>query len=269
MNPPSLIINADDFGWTDGHNRAVEQAHREGILNSASLMTTTSGFAEALQILARSPELRVGVHLTLNETPPALSSAQLPALTGSDGQFHDSIRAIVQLWGAGKLRKEIILAEWRAQLELALRAGVPVSRLDSHKHVHLFPPLWDAFLVLAQEYKIPYIRLPLERFSSLAVRRLPFWGAMWMFGLRARSQLRGTRLAYAARFWGFTVSGAFTRPRLEFALAHPAAQGITEIMVHPACITPQVDVLRKKYVWAAEYLFEEELSALIALKKGE
>jgi predicted glycoside hydrolase/deacetylase ChbG (UPF0249 family) len=160
------------------------------------------------------------------------------------------------------------LAEWRAQLEVALRADVPVSRLDSHKHVHLFPPLWDAFLALALEYQIPYVRLPLERFSSLALRRLPFWSAMWLFGLRARSRLRGTGLAYAQRFWGFTVSGAFTRPRLEFALQRPAARGLTEIMVHPARLTPQVEVLRKKYAWAAQYQFEEELAALIGLRES-
>ena len=36
--PIRLIVNADDFGISDSANRAIERAHREGILTSASLM---------------------------------------------------------------------------------------------------------------------------------------------------------------------------------------------------------------------------------------
>ncbi len=268
MNTPKMIINADDFGWTDGHNLAIEQACNQGILNSASLMTTTPGFKQALQIIQNTPKLRVGVHLTLNETPSLSNPTRLPNLTQSDGTFHDSIRKLVSLWSRGKLRTEEAGEEWRAQLERALEANIPVSHLDSHKHVHLFPPLWDAIVNLAQEYQIAYIRLPLERFSALALRRFPFWGAMWMLGLRARQKLRGTPIQFADRFWGFSVSGACTLPRLATALQHPAENGITEIMVHPARITPQVESLREKYVWAAHYQFEEELTALITLRNS-
>jgi predicted glycoside hydrolase/deacetylase ChbG (UPF0249 family) len=39
-----LIVNADDFGLSHSVNQAVIQAHRDGILTTASLMVNESGF---------------------------------------------------------------------------------------------------------------------------------------------------------------------------------------------------------------------------------
>ena len=47
-----LIINADDFGYSSAVNRAVIQAHRCGVLTSASLMINESAADEAI-VLAR------------------------------------------------------------------------------------------------------------------------------------------------------------------------------------------------------------------------
>lgn len=58
-----LIVNADDFGLSSSVNRAVELAHREGVLTSASLMVDAPAAAEAVEIARRNPKLGVGVHL--------------------------------------------------------------------------------------------------------------------------------------------------------------------------------------------------------------
>src|SRR5688572_27024564 len=60
-----LVVNADDFGRSSAINAAVFQAHREGILTTASLMVNEPGTEEAVDMARREPRLGVGLHLTL------------------------------------------------------------------------------------------------------------------------------------------------------------------------------------------------------------
>ena len=45
-----LIVNADDFGFTSGVNRAIVEAHTRGVVTSATLMANGPAFAEAAQL---------------------------------------------------------------------------------------------------------------------------------------------------------------------------------------------------------------------------
>jgi chitin disaccharide deacetylase len=65
LSPVPLIINADDFGYSSAVNRAVIQAHREGVLTSASLMVNERAAGEAVQLAHANPRLAVGLHLVL------------------------------------------------------------------------------------------------------------------------------------------------------------------------------------------------------------
>ncbi len=256
-----VLVNADDFGWTDGHNQAVAQAHARGVLNRASLLCNTPGFAQAVELARGLPGLSVGVHLTLHEGEPLIPAASLPNLTRADGSFHDEPLALARLWLQGKLTPEEALPEWQAQVQRALRAGIGVSHLDSHKHIHLFPPLLRVIIQLAQDYRIPYVRLPLD---ASALWRGPSGWMLWALALRARPRLRAAGLHFADHFVGIGSSGAMVHQKLAAAVQR-APEGLTEVMVHPAVVTPAVVELQKRYRWAAVYRFEEELQALCSL----
>ena len=62
-----LIVNADDFGLSEGVNRGIIRAHEQGILTSASLMVRWPAAAEAARYAAQHPRLSVGLHLDLAE----------------------------------------------------------------------------------------------------------------------------------------------------------------------------------------------------------
>lgn len=258
-----ILINADDFGWLDGQNLAVERAHRLGILNRASLLCNGPGFDQAVAIARKYPDLGVGVHLTLNESRPLLAGRYLPHLTTHGGYFHETLSPLVWLWVTGRLQVAEVLSEWRVQVERAIKAGVKVGHLDSHKHVHMLPPLLDVTLQLAAEYRIPYVRLPLEPNAVSRLQRGLGGVVLWLLELRARSRLMKRGLSFADRFYGLAYSGAMTLSRLKTAL-HQSTRGVVEVMVHPAVVTPAVEVLRQRYRWAARYCFEEELEALCA-----
>jgi hopanoid biosynthesis associated protein HpnK len=256
-----LIITADDFGWTDGHNLAVSRAHRAGLLSHASLLCNGGAFAGAVALAAELPTLGVGIHLTLSEGRPLLPPRRLPHLTRSDGSFHDRVLPLFLGWQAGRLHTEEALAEWRAQIERALQAGVRPSHLDSHKHVHLLPPLLSAIIALAREYRVPYVRLPLPPFSRAAVRRAPGFVVLRLLAERGRRRLREAGVAFPDHFFGFAESGEMTPERL-FRILSNLPPGVVEIMVHPAVLTEQVQALRRRYAWARRYRFETELAAL-------
>jgi len=52
-----VVINADDFGLGRCVNKAVHQAHQNGMLTSASKMPNAKYFDEAVYIAKESPQL--------------------------------------------------------------------------------------------------------------------------------------------------------------------------------------------------------------------
>jgi len=58
-----LIINADDFGYGAGVNRAIVLLHDQGVVTSAALMVNTPGTAEAVALASTRPRLALGLHV--------------------------------------------------------------------------------------------------------------------------------------------------------------------------------------------------------------
>src|ERR1700683_5191371 len=81
-----LIVNADDFGYTAGVNRAIVEAHTRGIVTSATLMANGLAFSEAARIASEMPRLSVGCHVVLIEGAPLLSPNQIPSLSSATGK---------------------------------------------------------------------------------------------------------------------------------------------------------------------------------------
>lgn len=228
-------------------------------------MCNGPAFDSAIRLLQRYPDLEVGIHLTLNEGRPLLSPGLVPNLVDRNGDFYNSLVDLLSLWYRGKLDPAEVFSEWKAQIERAKLAGIEISHLDSHKHVHIFPPLAGVIIELARQYDIPYVRLPLERDLLYLLKRVP--GSFGLLGLawRARKLFRDSGINFAENFYGIGLSGGMTYAHLVRIIRAPHA-GVTEIMLHPAKITPQVASLQHRYAWAARYKFEEELDALIKVK---
>lgn len=256
-----LLINADDFGWTDGHNLGIVQANRSGIVNRASLLCNGFAFDQAVELAHSLAELKIGVHLSLNEVRPLLPARLIPNLIKPDGYFYDSVLTLVRFWFRGRLSIEECTMEWRSQIERALQAGIKINHLDSHKHVHLIPPLLEVAIMLAMEYNISYIRLPFEALSLAGLQRRPVLFVMALLAHSAKFRLENKGIRFSDQFIGTSTSGAMTLPRLERAI-RKSRPGLVEIMVHPAKLTQTLRELQKSYAWARRYQFEHELAAL-------
>lgn len=262
-----IVITADDFGWTDGHNQAVRFGVEAGTLGRASLLCderdNREAFSEAVAIGRAYPQLGVGVHLSLCEGRPLRPPETLPGLVRPDGSFHEGLGPLVGRYLARRLEVTAVEGEWRAQIERALRTGLRLSHLDGHKHVHVLPPLFDLAARLAEEYGVPYLRIPGEDATRDALLRGPAWVILAGLSARARQRLRklAPMVQTADHFVGFGQSGGMTAEKLRQAIER-ARPGTTEIMLHPAVRTTSVTALGQRYGWARAYRFDDELRAL-------
>lgn len=119
-----LIVNADDFGQTDGINDGIIECHEHGVLTSASLMVRWPAAAAAATYARARPALSVGLHIDLGEWVSA------------GGEWMVSYH-VVDVDDA-----DAVAAEVGRQLETFRRLmGTDPTHLDSHQHVHRFDPV--------------------------------------------------------------------------------------------------------------------------------
>jgi predicted glycoside hydrolase/deacetylase ChbG (UPF0249 family) len=144
-----VIINADDFGLTEGVCRGIVRAIQAGGVTATTAMVCAPGAVERLRRWA--PEVRghIGAHLQLTSGAPVLPPNCVPSLVDDNGRF-PSTRKVVSF-----PRTEEILAEWRAQIRSLLAIGIEPTHLDSHHHIHRLPAAFPAFWEVAREYRIP------------------------------------------------------------------------------------------------------------------
>jgi predicted glycoside hydrolase/deacetylase ChbG (UPF0249 family) len=143
-----VIINADDFGLTDGVCAGIVRAIEVGGVTSTTAMVCVPGASERLKRWAPGIAGQIGAHLQLTSGTPILSPERVPSLVWQDGRFPTRRKEIQSP------RCEEIHDEWRAQIESLLRLGVEPTHLDSHHHVHGLPAVFPVFCDLAKEYSL-------------------------------------------------------------------------------------------------------------------
>jgi hopanoid biosynthesis associated protein HpnK len=155
-----LIVNADDFGFTPGVNRAIVEAHAHGIVTSSTLMASGLAFDDAVRLAKQFPRLSVGCHVVLIDGEPILDAARLTTLTSGPTRFRDGLKSFAVRALAGRFDPDQIEAETSAQIRKIQLAGITVSHLDSHKHTHLFPSVLRPMLRAARARGVQAIRNP-------------------------------------------------------------------------------------------------------------
>ena len=134
----TLIVNADDFGLSEGVNEGIVHSHEHGIVTSASLMVWQPAAATAAAAARRHPRLSLGLHVDLAEW-----------------ERHG---------GAWRLRygrvdtddAEAVAGEVDRQLERfrRLTSRAP-THLDSHQHLHRSQPLGRVLRERAERLGVP------------------------------------------------------------------------------------------------------------------
>jgi predicted glycoside hydrolase/deacetylase ChbG (UPF0249 family) len=255
MTTPLLIVNADDFGLTEGISRGILHAHREGIVTSTSAIALGPAYPKVAKWLADAPRLGVGVHLAaVGEDPPLLSAREIPSLVGARGHLCESYGAFIAKAVLGRIDPADLCREFTAQLESVQELGVPITHLDAHQHLQLWPSVCAVVIDLATRFGIPAVRVP--RFRA----RNPVALGVTVLGARLARRAKRAGLAFPLDAVGIECAGHLDEQRLPVVLARLAAHGhaAVELTVHPG---EGDDRDRARYQWG--YQWEDELAALV------
>lgn len=155
-----VILNADDLGLSEYHNKAILKGYNTGILKYASLLVNIEAFEDAINnVILKCPRLNVGIHLNIME---GKSLTRCSMLTNDNGYFNKGYLYLILNQHNKDLQKQIEY-EFRAQIEKAIQNGVKIERMDSHIHIHAIPQIFKISCKLAKEYNIKYIRTQFEK----------------------------------------------------------------------------------------------------------
>jgi len=156
-----LIVNADDFGLTEGINLGIIECFTKGIVTSATLMVNMPGYEHAVNLAKKNQGLGVGIHLNLLKGKPVQLSYLVPTLVNRSGSFLTMPKFLSRLL-CGRIYLAEVEVELRAQIEKMIDSGLRISHIDSHRHIHIFPPIMKCVLKLCKEYNISKMRFPLS-----------------------------------------------------------------------------------------------------------
>lgn len=258
-----LIINADDFGIHPAVNEAVRKAATEGILTSTSLMAGGDAFDEAVEMARSMPSLGIGIHLTLvGGIKPVLPPSEVPSLTWDNGVFcHDYGKLIVRDL-EGKISLSEVYAEWDAQIQKIMNTGLPVTHMDGHQHMHMWPHFYSIARDLAKKYHISCMRVPDEDvLFGMKDGHIIRWAAkngLSLLSRMHRPDLKKNHIRTNDHFFGMLYGGHLSPERFaKFILQ--TKPGITEIMCHPSADTRAME---DTFHWG--YHGEDELAGLLA-----
>lgn len=244
------IFNADDFGISKGVNAAIVKAHREGILNSASLMINQKYAAEAVKLAKEMPELEMGLHVNLTNEYPAASAQEIPLLVDGQGKLKNGFvnLLLISFLKPRQLRQQVEI-EMRAQIAKYLTTGLPLQHLDSHRHVHMIPQIFKTMRKLQKEFEVPRIRVMNENiFNTLKYNHNKSWlfdGALIKYVLlRFLCWWNG----YKNDVYFYTLMYTCKIAKEQFnGVKIPQGYKAVEIMIHPGM--PEIDKQYPEDVW--------------------
>lgn len=153
----TLVVTADDLGLSPGVTRGILEAHRDGVVRSTSLLVTFPSSAEAASLARAESDLEIGLHIDLVGGRPVCDPAAVPSLCDADGRFHRLDELTKRLF-TGRVRATELGAEIRAQVLRAREWGTPALAWDSHRHIHLMPPVARVVGALGRELGAQWIR---------------------------------------------------------------------------------------------------------------
>ncbi len=237
-----IIFTADDFGLSPAVNAAVERAHREGVLSSASLMVGAAAAAEAVACARRNPGLAVGLHLVVVCGRAVLPFSEIPDIVDENGELTtDLVGAGFKYFFVPRVRRQLA-AEIRAQFEAFRATGLTLDHVDAHHHMHLHPTVLSLLLEIGADFDMRAVRVPLEppllswlsgESRGSRVLRTVF---LMPWSRHVGKQLQQRGIATADRLVGLHDTGRMTAARVVKVLRE-LPEGTTEIFFHPADTT--------------------------------
>jgi hypothetical protein len=162
-----LLIQGEDLGMAHSVNRATLEALIQGWISSANVLVPGPWLPEVIRWSRSHPNADLGIQLDLNSDwnafcwKPISSPSKDSGLADQFGWLPASDRYVAQ-----HAKPDAVKAEVQAQIDMARRAGLPITHLDNHMHVMLLSPmLFRTYWRMGHDLGVP-IMLPHEQVRS-------------------------------------------------------------------------------------------------------
>ncbi|MGH7720543.1 MAG: carbohydrate deacetylase [Gemmatimonadaceae bacterium] len=243
--PRPLIVHADDLGLAHAFNAGIREAARSGLLTSTCVRVNGSAYEAAMdEVAPECPQLGIGIHLNLVEGRTRRGSVPRSSLLcDADGTYRATFTSLLRGQRNAALMQEIE-ADYRDQIEIALRRLPRPDHLNSHQHSHAVPALFELVCRLALEYRIPYVRLPRERFyvAGSAADHAHAWYPVNLAkvgilnALAVANERTARQHGVPTNEWlvGIAYTGYMNTERIHAGLwAVASSPGLVELLLHP------------------------------------
>jgi predicted glycoside hydrolase/deacetylase ChbG (UPF0249 family) len=218
----AVILHVDDLGMCHGGNRAFLELARAGLVTCGSVMVPCPWFREIADAAADAPGLDLGIHLTLTSEwaqyrwRPLSTTSRASGLIDADGYFWRDVASL-----KAHLVPEAAEAELRAQIDVALAAGIAPTHIDAHMAAAMLLGLLDAHVRLGKDYGLVPVLPRAIRWAPDPAAYAATIAALDTAGLPVIEHFRGT----------LPVPAEETRQRYrDTILALPA--GVTHFALH-------------------------------------
>ena len=235
-----LIINADDLGISEEVNETIRKCFLHQSITGTSIIACGKKFDEACSMMRDIGRAEIGAHLTVTgEFTPCMDDlGHIGTLLQGEGSFPKEYGQLTLKYLTGKIKINVIMREFEAQILKIREAGFQITHLDSHEHIHMLPGIFKITAGLARKYRIPYIRIPNEplyvikkSFRTIDLIRYAALKTLSVFGRKHAG------LTCNTAFLGHFHSGRITDDILKFLISS-VPPGITEIALHPGSAEP-------------------------------
>jgi predicted glycoside hydrolase/deacetylase ChbG (UPF0249 family) len=233
-----VIIHTDDIGMCHASVQAFKDLWSVSGVTSGAVMTPCAWFPAVAKMCRENPEMDMGVHATLNAEwesyrwGPVSDVGAGSGLRDEAGYFHDDPDNTSKLASVEDVEKEV-----NAQIEMALKAGMDVTHVDSHMGAIMHPKFIQTYIQAAGSRALPNM---LPRLDAMGIEVMGISGADRVAYAPIMEMLEGIGVP--------TLNGIMSMPldepngQMETAkkLLGSLPEGITHFILHPSLDTPEL-----------------------------
>ncbi|MEN7551141.1 ChbG/HpnK family deacetylase [Rapidithrix thailandica] len=275
-----VIINVDDFGFSQSTNDAVFELAEKGTITSTTVMVNMPFYKQVIELM-KYGNISVGLHFNLTMGKPISDPLYIPSLVDKNDSFY-SVNEFKRRALLGKINKPEVLTELKAQYN-RLKAHIgeeSISHFDSHNDITKFNVVTNALISLKHELNLKKsIRVynkhiigmnstKLINMNSPRINTIKFFGLKRTFLelllIQHTNKLgnhftHGDGLILTKSYRALDIFKYLAEASLE---SLTSLEGVFEICCHPAITTADLPktILTHTRVREYEYLKSEEFS---------